>query len=177
MSSQNIRAITRLSTGMVWLIPIIGFFSLLLPALYWVANIDVIWFGDNNLVLADNPPIDERRLIGVVAVTPALIVWLMALIQLQFLFRRFRRGAVFDLTAVKHLQAYALYAGLTALLTVAGSGARRWAQGEFSDAPLWTHIQISLEHWLLIFTAAIFYFVSFVIKEAKAYKDEAEDYV
>ena len=177
MSSQNILAIRRFSAVMLWLIPAIAILSLVLPALYWIANIDVIWVGNNNLVIADNPPVDERRLVGMIAVTPALAAWLVALYQLLRLFQRFRAGAVFDLQSVKHLQAYSLFAGLTVVFTVAGSGARRWAQGEFSDAPLWTHIQISPEHWLLLFTAAIFYFVSFVIEEAKAYKDEADNYV
>lgn len=178
MSSRNIRAIRRFSAVMVWVIPVIGAFSILLPVLFWIADINVIWFGDNNnLVIADNSPIDERRLTGIAAIMPALIVWLVSLYHLFLLFQRFRRGTVFDLTSVMHLRAYALFVGLTALFTVAGSGARRWALGEFSDAPLWTHIQISPEHWLLIFTAAIFYFVAFVIEEAKAYKDEAENYV
>lgn len=178
MSSRNIRAIRRFSAIMVWVIPVIGVFSILLPALFWIADVNVIWFGgNNNIVIADNPPIDSRRLTGVVAITPALIAWLVSLYHLFLLFRRFRRGVVFNLTSVMHLRAYALFAGVTVLFTVAGSGATRWALGEFSDAPLWTHIQISPAHWLLIFTAAIFYFVSFVIKEAKAYKDEAEDYV
>ena len=178
MSSRNIHAIRRFSAAMVWVTPVIGVFSILLPALFWIADINVIWFGgNNNLVIADNPPVDGRRLVGVAAITPALIAWLVSLYHLFLLFQRFRGGAVFDLTSVMHLRTYALFAGLTVLFTVAGSGARRWAQGEFSDAPLWTHIQISPEHWLLIFTAAIFYFVSFVIEEAKAYKDEAENYI
>lgn len=177
MSSYNIQQLRRFSTFMLWIIPVIAFFSASLTAIYWGANVDVIWFGDNNIVIADNPPIDGRRLVGVLAVAPALLVWMIALYRLFLLFRQFRRRIFFDLVAVKHIRAYSLYSGLTAVFTVAGSGARRWAQGEFSSAPLWTHIQISPEHWILVFSATIFYFISFAIEEAKAYKDEAESYV
>jgi len=163
---------------MMWLVPIIGFLSVLAPILYWVADINIIWFGDgNNIVLANTPPVDNRRLVGVIAVAPALIVWLIALHRLFLMFKKFRAGAVFNLSTIKHLRGYAFFAGMTAILTIVGSGPRRWAQGEFSDYYFGSHTQISLEHWLLVFTAAIFYFVSFALEWAKEYKDEAESYI
>lgn len=177
MSNTKQRRIRQYSLCMMWLIPAIAFLSVLAPTLYWLGDVNVIWFGDSNLVLAENPPLKDRRFVGVIAVAPALTVWLIALYQLFAMFRNFHAGSVFALSTIRRIRAYALFAGLTALLTIAGSGARRWAQGEFSDQPLWTHIQISLEHWLLIFTAAIFYFVSFALEWAKDYKDEAESYI
>ena len=177
MSNTKQKLIRQYSLLMMWFIPTIGLLSVLAAGLYWVANIDVIWFGNNNLVLAESVPLKERRLVGIAAVTPALIAWLVALYHLFAMFKDFHAGAIFNLWSIRHLRAYSLFAGLTAVFTVAGSGARRWAQGEFSDYPLWTHIQISPEHWLLIFTAAIFYFVSFALEWAKEYKDEADSYI
>lgn len=172
------RAIDRFSLFIMAVIPAIAFFSVLLTGLYWGAGVNVIWLADStNLVLAETPPHAERRTAGLIAVTPALAAWLYALWNLFQMFRDIRKGAIFNIWTIRRLRAYSLFSALTALFTVAGSGARRWAQGEFSDMPLWTHIQISIEHWLLAFTALIFYFVACVLEWAKEYKEEAESYV
>lgn len=179
MSSQK-QAIARITGFMLILIPVIAAITAALYVIYWVAGTNVIWFGpDNahNLVIYDAAPIAERRLVGILATGPAVISWLIALAHLFFLFRGFQGGAFIDTKAARRLRGYTFFAALAVLLDVAGSGARRWSQGEFSDAPLWTHIQISPEHLLLIFTAAIFYFISFILEYAKAYKDEAESYI
>lgn len=175
---KNRRTIRRFSFAMMAVIPAIAFFSILLTGLYWAAGIDVIWFTNStNLVLAETPPHAERRIIGLLAVTPPLAAWLYALWNLFRMFRDIREGAIFNIWTIRRLRAYSLFSALTAVFTIAGSGVRRWAQGEFSDMPLWTHIQISIEHWLLIFTALIFYFVAYALEWAKEYKEEAESYV
>ncbi|GJL95739.1 MAG: hypothetical protein DHS20C05_21440 [Hyphococcus sp.] len=179
MSSQK-KMIQRIAGIMQVIIPLIGIFSAGIHLVYWGASENVIWFGpDNahNLVIHDNPPMEGRRLVGIIATSPAVIVWLVALAHLFFLFRRFQQGHFIEPKVVSHLRGYTLFSVIAALLDIAGSGARRWAQGEFSDQPLWTHIQISPEHFLIVFSAAVFYFVSFVMGYAITYKDEAESYV
>ncbi len=179
MSSQKMM-IRYIAGGMQVFIPLIGVITAALYFIYWGVSENIIWFGpDNahNLVIHENPPMPGRRLIGIVATAPALIAWLVALTHLFILFRRFRQGHFIEPKVVAHLRGYTLFSVIAALFDIAGSGARRWAQGEFSDQPLWTHIQISPEHFLIIFSAAVFFFVSFVMGYAITYKDEAESYV
>lgn len=160
---------------MLALIPLIALVDVALTGLYWGAGVNQL--GDYFLVIAETPPPEARRLAGLLAVAPAVLAWLWALTQLFQLFWGFSRGVVIGERTVRRLRGFALFTALTAAFDVAGSGVRRWAAGEFDGSPFFSHIQLTTEHLALIFTAMVFYLVSFALVEATAYKDEAESYL
>lgn len=164
----------RASLGFLWLIPLIAFFALALPVIYW--GFGGYNFGDNTLVLAETPPREGAQLLGFLVGVPATAAWLYALYRLHRLFLQFRKGEFIDTRAALHLRAFSLFTMLAAFFDVVTSGARRWAMGEH-DAPFWTHININIEHMSLIFAAGVFFMVSFVLVEAQRYKTETEQYL
>lgn len=162
------------STVMLAGIPLLAATSVALVAVYWVGGVNVL--GDQILVIADTTPVRGRQGIGLIAALPGLTARLAALAYLFRMFQGFRRGMLIDQRTVARLRGFSLFSGLAAFFDVAGSGARRWAQGEF-DGPVWTHIQIASEQQAILFSSFVFYVVSFALAEANAYKEEAESYL
>lgn len=161
---------------MMTFLPIVALAQVFLLVAYWGFDATVLAWGSTTVELYDVPPVPERRLIGLGAVLPAFALWLAALVHLFLLFRRFARGALVDVSTVRRLRFYALFAGLATLADILLSGARRWSQGEFSDQPLWTHIQVSDHAYAMIFTTAVLFLVSFALEEGDAFREETERY-
>ncbi len=164
------------SLVMMAFLPIVALAQLFLLVLYWAYDLTLLAWGSTTVEIFDLPPVPERRLVGIAAITPAFLLWLAALAHLFLLFRRFARGALIDLSTVRRLRGYALFAGLATLADILLSGARRWSQGEFSDQPLWTHIQVSDHAYAMLFTTAVLFLVSFALEEGDAFREETERY-
>lgn len=158
-------------------IPLIALAQVGLMTAYWGFDANVLAWGSTNIVIEPAPPVSERRWTGIAAVAPPTLVWLAALSQLFLLLRGFSQGALIDAAGVRRLRNYALLAGLATILDIAGSGARRWALGEFSGEPLWTHIQIPAHVSAMIFTTLIIFLVSFALEEGYAFREETERYL
>ncbi len=173
MSSTHVW-LKRTSLAFLWLIPLIAFLAIAMPVTYWGFGSYNFW--DNTLVLAEAPPREGARLLGLLVGVPSTAAWLYALYRLHRLFRHFHKGEFVDGRTARHLRAFSLFTMVAVTFDIITSGARRWAMGEH-DAPFWTHININTEHMALVFTASVFLVVSFVLIEAERYKTETEQYL
>lgn len=173
--SSTTKWLRRASLFFLILIPIIALLAVATYTVYWVFGVNVI--GNNAIVLATTQPLAERRIYGLVAAAPSLLLWLVALFWLFQVFHGFIGGAFFARTTINYMRKFSLFTCVSVVLDIAFSGVRRWAAGVFDDAPLYTHIGISMEHLLLVFMALAFYTISFVLLEADRYKQEIEDYI
>lgn len=171
------RFVLAASAALMAAIPLIAIAQVALLIAYWGFDIHVVAWGSTNIVFEPAPPLAARRWIGIAAVSPPMLVWLAALAQLFMLLRGFSQGALIEAAGVRRLRNYALLAGLATILDIAGSGARRWALGEFSDAPLWTHIQIPAHVSAMIFTTLVIFLVSFALEEGYGFREETERYL
>ncbi len=175
MESSRTRIwLRRTSIAMLWIIPVIVLIAAAILLVYWGFGINNI--GDNTLVLFDTPPRPGARLLGFAVALPSLLAWLYALYRLRRMFLRFSHELFVDRAAALDLRAFSLFTIIAVIFDIVTSGARRWAQGLFDNAPLWTHININAAHLSHIFTAVIFLIVSFVLLEAERYKTETEQY-
>ena len=168
------RTLRRFSAAMLLVIPVIAALAVLIPAVYWWGGVYNV--GDNTIVLAETPPREGYAWFGWLVGLPSTLAWLYALYRLWRMFDSLRTELFISDAAARDLRAYSLFTILTVAFDVATSGARRWAMGEFDNAPLYTHININIDHFTLLFTAAIFLIVSMVMVEANRYKAETEQY-
>lgn len=162
------------SAVLSWIVPLMAVGTVAYLLLYW--GLGVYNIGDNAIELQAGPPRPGFGWIGLLADAPAAAAWLYALYRLERLLLRFRLGRAIDGAAARHLRAFAIFTIAAAFLNILTSGARRWAMGEH-DRAFWTHIQVSVDHVWLIFTAMIFLMMSHILVEAESYKREAEDYL
>lgn len=168
------------SVVFIILIPLAILLALAALITYWGFGIDRVHsgvFGDNFIVLADRPPIADRRTFGLLASIPALLLWSAAMWNLLIMFVNFNRGILIGVEMVKHLRAFSLYSFLAVIAGFTLSGAMRWAMGVFDNAPLWTHLGFSTTHASILLTSAIIFFASHMIEEGYRYKQETEEYV
>lgn len=162
------------------LLPLLAIWLITKDILYWGFGIERLnsdLLGQNFYEIYPNPPVAERQLYGGLAAIPVLILRLLSLWYLWRMFRNFVRGHIMIETTVYHLKQYAKYSVFSVIAFFFLSGVRRWGIGEFSDMPLWTHLQLNPHETVLIFTSAVIYVAAQVIDQGNRYKAETESYV
>lgn len=178
--SRSKRWVRLASLGFLIVIPLLAAIVILGVVAFWGFGLDRLGnatLGANFFVLAEEPPVPERRIYGLLAVLPVAALWLYAMARLFAMFWQFRRGEVMAVTTIAHLRSFALFASLSVIAGFLLSGVMRWAMGRFDDAPLWTHLGFSGTHAAVLFMAAIMFVASHIVEEGYAYKRETEDYV
>lgn len=173
--SPTQRQIVRLSGAMRLVIPAIGFAALFAPVIYWWAGVYNV--ADNTLVLAATPPREGFAWFGWLVGLPSTACWLYALYRLWRFFSVLQRERFINRDAAVDLKFFSFFTIAAVIFDVLTSGARRWAQGEFDNAPLYTHINLNSEHATLVFVAMMFFTVALVLEEAHRFKDETEQYL
>ena len=113
---------------------------------------------------------------GLVAI-PVLVLRLISYAHLWLMFRNFTREDIHVSQTVHRLKQYAKYAAFGVVAFFFLSGVRRWGIGEFSNAPLWTHLQFTRHETAILFTSAIIYVAAKVIEQGNQFKAETESYV
>ena len=156
---------------------VIPLFALLIVAgvvSYW--GFGVAGYGDNFIILADEAPVPERRIYGLIAALAPTGLMLGALWRLHQMFLN-AGDNLMGQTTVTHLRSFSLLSIWTVVTAFLLSGVMRWAMGVFDNAPLWTHLGFSVTHAAILFGAFIVYVATYLIEEGYAYKREIEEYV
>lgn len=164
----------------VIVIPLMGLWLITLDVAYWGFGIERFnsnILGQNFYVIYPNTPVIERQIYGGLAAIPVLLLRLLSFWFLWKMFYNFTRDKIFISETVYHLKHYAKFAVFGVIAFYFLSGIRRWAIGEFSNAPLWTHLQLNPHETAILFTSAIIYVASMVIEQGNRYKSETESYV
>ena len=171
----EVRRISGVATLLRVQTPLIALCALIGPLVYWFGRMNVI--GDNFIVFASAPPRPGAEVFGYLTGAPTSVLWCYALYRLWRLAGRLASDPFVDERGARDLQMFALFTILATVFDIATSGARRWARGEFDDAPLYSHINLNTEHMTLIFTSVIFYGVSFILVEGARLRRETESYL
>ncbi len=161
-------------------IPLLAIWMVGVEYAYWGLGLDRFgndFLGQNFYVIYPTPPIPERQIYGGLAALPVLICRLIALWFLWKMFFNFTKEKIMIGETVRLLRQYAKYSVFGVVAFFFLSGVRRWGIGEFSDMPLWTHLQLNSHEFAILFSSAIIYVASKVIEEGNKYKAETESYV
>lgn len=155
-------------------IPLVAILIIVGVVSYW--GFGRAGFGDNFIILADQPPVADRRVFGLLA---ALVPTGLMLCSLWRLFQMFtvENRSLMGPTTVGHLRGFSLFSVWTVISAFLLSGVMRWAMGVFDNAPLWTHLGFSVTHAAILFGAFIIYVATFLIEEGYSYKQETQEYV
>ncbi|WDI33115.1 hypothetical protein PUV54_07885 [Hyphococcus flavus] len=168
------------SIGFLIVIPFLAFLAVAGIAAYWGFGVDR-WgndfVGENFIVIAEHPPVPERRLFGLAAILAPLTFLLLGFWRLFQLFLTFHDGRLVASGTINHLKAFSVFSSLAVLTSFMFSGVMRWAMGVFDNAPLWTHLGFSTTHAAVLFTSAIVYAATHIIEEGYAYKQETKEYL
>ncbi len=161
--------------GFLIAIPVIAIVIVSAVITFWGFGINRL--GGNFIVLHELAPVPERRLAGFAAVCVPVLFSLGALWHLFWMFRQYSRTQMVAIQTIRHLRAFCTYSVLTAVTAFLLSGVLRWAMGVFDDAPLWTHLGLSVSHMIVLFAAAIIYLATYLIEEGYRHGEEIREYV
>lgn len=180
MASRSMLGVRIVSLTFVVFTPLLALCATAGVIAFWGFGLDR-WgnaaLGDNFIVLADVPPVADRRIYGLLATLPPLILSLCAMAHIFALFLTFSAGNLVAQRTIQHLRAFSGYSALAVICGFLLSGVMRWALGVFNDAPFWTHLGFSVTHAAILFGAAIVYAASYIIEEGFAYRQELGDYI
>lgn len=168
------------SFGFLILIPLMGSWLIAIDIFYWGYGIERLnnqFLGQNFYEIYPQPPVPERQIFGGIVAIPVLFFRLTALAFLWRMFYNFTRDKIHVGGTVFHLKYYAIFSVLGVIAFFCLSGVRRWATGEFSGYPLYTHLQFTPHETAILFTSAIIYVASKVIEEGNRFKAETESYI